>query len=283
MKHRAIKDLAQMNDKDLVNAVSEGLCLIYENGMSLWKSSQVLHEKEKAQGYRVLEAFACEEAAKYLILLDALRCPRTDNALFTRQLQKFNEHLAKGIYSKVCDWRPDSYGRLVGYVESQLKEYYLDGPNGIDWIFRNSIISEREEYFYVDYIAVDGESNSWLTPKRFDDVLMDFGTSIYIPGVLRVIENLHSLEIYQPNTLLEFSKYWRGVEFLKDTHHVKFRELNENCLLELHKKNLLNLKEEMVSGFVEYYPYPLYREQMKEEKVSKEDLRDKQNKWSPDW
>ena len=157
MKHRAIKDLNQLNDDKLIQEISIGLEKIYENCIELWTSAKVLAKQDKYQSFKVLEALSCEEGAKYLILLDALRCPKNEKELFTRQLVKFNEHLAKGIYSALCAMRPDKYISLCNYIKSYLKQFYLDGPEGIEWIFRNPIIAGREECIYVDYVDYDGE------------------------------------------------------------------------------------------------------------------------------
>ena len=71
MKHRAIKDLAQLKEEELYNAVSEGLFLCFENANELWENAESLFESRKFRGSRVLAAFACEEASKCLILLDS--------------------------------------------------------------------------------------------------------------------------------------------------------------------------------------------------------------------
>ena len=112
MKHRAIKNLIQLNSKDFTKEVSVGLEIIYESCLALHKSSLTLKKNKEYRGARIIESLANEEAAKFLILIDAIRCPNKEQKILSRQLEKFNEHLAKGIYAKMCSWRPDKYSSL---------------------------------------------------------------------------------------------------------------------------------------------------------------------------
>ena len=280
MKHRAIKDLSQVRQENLVSEISTGLSKVYENSLELWTSARSLFESKNYRGYRVLEAFAREEAAKYLILLDALRCPLP---LFASQLQKFNEHLANGIYSKTCDWRPDSYRCLREYVDSELDQFYLDGPNGIEWIFRNDIISSREECIYVDYVAYDSDNHEWITP-RAKDRYSDLFPHLVVPGVIRVIQALRSTGIEKAEALKIYAEYWRNFSFDDSTHHHEFRQAFIEFIKLLDNAGLLeNVQEKEISILLEQYPYPLYREAMKENKVSTESLKERQENWSPEW
>ena len=47
--------------------------------------------------------------------------------------------------------------------------HYLDGPNDIDWIFRNEIEARREELLYVDYVSSDN-GDRWQSPQQWDIV-----------------------------------------------------------------------------------------------------------------
>ena len=83
-----------------------------------------------------------EEAAKYHILLDAVRTDRRATA-FSTQLSRFNDHLAKGLYAGYQSTAPASYGESLAFLERERRELYLDGFNDVDWIFGNDILRER--------------------------------------------------------------------------------------------------------------------------------------------
>ena len=238
MKHRAIKDLNQLRDAELFQEISVGLDKIYENCIELISSSRHLIENKKYRASRIIEAVSKEEAAKYLILIDALRCPRKDQKNMTRQLAKFNDHMAKGVYAELCSWRPSSYKELCKYIETELNEYFLDGPMGIDWIFRNSIISKREEAFYVDYLQHD-EEHSWLTPQSHDSI-SKYGFLNSNPAIIKMVKAIHNIGISKVDSIKIFSVFWRDFEFDSSTHYQEFKKANLECLESLDKKNLLN-------------------------------------------
>jgi AbiV family abortive infection protein len=159
MRVRAIRDLANIrNDHEFFQELSEGLSLVAENASKLNDAIELLSSQKQFRAARVLLSVAEEEAAKYLILLDAARCPRHPQHLLPRQLGYFNSHLAKGIYAEASWWRVATFDDLRQHVDRERASHYLDGPSDVDWIFRNAILRRREERLYVDYVEVDGEN-----------------------------------------------------------------------------------------------------------------------------
>ncbi len=130
MKHKAIPDLAQLSDSDFLREIATGLTLLHNNANEIQKSATLLFEANNHVASQILQLVANEEAAKYFILLDAARCP-LGSAKRGAQLRKFNDHLAKGIYAKALDWRPDKLGALRRYVSTELDKFYLDGPSDV--------------------------------------------------------------------------------------------------------------------------------------------------------
>lgn len=96
MRARAIKDLSQLSDTAFFLEAAEGLEHIISNARRLYDSAVVLAEAKHGHGYRVLMSLSEEEASKFLILVDAMRCPRQPADRFSNQLARFNDHLAKG-------------------------------------------------------------------------------------------------------------------------------------------------------------------------------------------
>jgi len=284
MKHRAIKDLNQLADSEFFQEISKGLDAIYENCFELNKTYGLLIQNNNYRGARVIKNVLIEEAAKYLILIDALRCPRKNNDKeFTRQLEKFNDHLAKGVYAELCNWSPDTYNRLCEYIESQLDQFYLDGPNGVDFIFRNSIISTREQAMYVDYAQID-DTHSWLTPQQDDEMDNLFPPRGSMPAVVKVVMALHDAGISKIESILSFSIFWRGIVFDGNTHYQQFKNANHEFLKILDNQGLLQgASEDTFSLIINKMPFPLYKEEMKEKKIKLSDLKEKQQNWCPDY
>lgn len=276
MKHRSIKNLSRLRKEEFFPAVSKGLELVFENSSKLWESALELHNQGHVRGFKILDAFAREEAAKYLILLDAIRCPRKENANFARQLEKFNEHLAKGVYSHACEWQPGSYADLKRYVTLELDQFYLDGPSGYEWIFRNSIASQREEQIYVDYVEYDEGSNEWVTPETRKKHWDLYGAA-FEPAVIKMIRALHSTSLHLPSALHVFSNFWSNFEFTEETHHQEFEKANLESLQAVESASLLTEPtSEALAIILELYPYPLYKEPMREVAVSKAILKEQQ-------
>jgi hypothetical protein len=87
-----------------------------------------------------------EEAGKFLILLDAVRCGRKRQKVFAEQLERSHDRLAKGLYVATVSIRPAISAELLSYLEGLRVQLYLDGPNDVDWIFRNEVLSGRETH-----------------------------------------------------------------------------------------------------------------------------------------
>jgi hypothetical protein len=100
---------------------------------------------------RVVHQLAEEETAKFLLLLDPVRCPRGGDS-FERRLARFNDHLAKGIYAEYAGIRPAAFRQAIEFIDAHRRDCYLDGPNEVNWILCNSILGTRGEHLYVDYV-----------------------------------------------------------------------------------------------------------------------------------
>jgi hypothetical protein len=56
----------------------------------------------------------------------------------------------------------------VTYLARERQALYLDGPEDVDWIFRNAIEQRREEAIYVYYIAIRDywhDEHQWHCPN----------------------------------------------------------------------------------------------------------------------
>jgi hypothetical protein len=80
-----------------------------------------------------------------LILLDLVRLGWRDHSKVKAQISPFYDHLGRCIYVEVLESRPADFAEVRRMVEDMRQAYFLDGPNDVDWIFRNELLSSREE------------------------------------------------------------------------------------------------------------------------------------------
>jgi hypothetical protein len=165
MHPRALKRLLQLPRKERSPRISEGLGLLVEQVAVLDSDLSVLAKAERWRGLDILAAQADEEAAKALILLDFVRMDPGNQEASARQLGYFYNHLARSIYVEMVQMRPAEFAEVRGLVDMMRLSHYLDGPNDVDWIFRNPLLAKREESLYVDYIQEE-DGDRGLRPLR---------------------------------------------------------------------------------------------------------------------
>ena len=207
----AIEDLSQVGDDKLFTVVSEGINHIIENALELERIGKKLIKANESRGWNIMRGLADEEAAKVLVLIDYVRCPRSKSAEQARVSKYFYDHVAKSIYAEACDWRPAQFKDIRQYAELRLAGFYLDGPHEIDWIFRNDIIAERDRAMYVDYVqdvTVEGGDHNWQFPM--DDNVLAVGYSM--PSSLKVVLALAQCGMTTEPGLRIVATKWRDFE-----------------------------------------------------------------------
>ncbi|WP_165369319.1 AbiV family abortive infection protein [Rhodococcus sp. Q1] len=158
MQVRRLKAIFQVSEPRRFAELEVGLAQLGRSVMALAADAELLTEARRFQGAAVLQGFADEEAAKALILLDIARCGWTDAASVSSCMAAFYNHLSRGLYAEVYAGRPADLEDIRKYVDALRRQFYLDGPTGIDWVFRNSVIDDRETALYVDYVQTSGRS-----------------------------------------------------------------------------------------------------------------------------
>jgi len=101
MRIRAIADLCSLPRRDRLDVISEGLLCIIENSEAIESSARILAQHDSKRGYIVLHALAQEEAAKFLILLDAVRCPNKQQDNFSNYQSVLTIILLKGYTQSI--------------------------------------------------------------------------------------------------------------------------------------------------------------------------------------
>lgn len=279
MRLKAIRDLAQLSDKNLFMEVANGLTLVIKNLSRLCTAFETLMAAEQCHASRIIRMVAQEEAAKFLILIDAIRCPRNPSKRFIAHLGKFNDHLAKGLYARACNWRPATLDELQKHLDFFRQELYLDGPNDVDWIYYNDILQERTDVLYVDYVAPD-EGHHWSDPSQLENSIR------FVPSeseVIKISKALFEVGVASHEGLKIVAEIWRGAAIEPTTHWSEIRRLNIKTLRTLMKRGLLqNESQDMLSLITDMWPFPMYGVDLSIKRVMVDDLRQRQMAWNPE-
>jgi AbiV family abortive infection protein len=271
MKVRAIKDMCQFPEGSFFAEIAKGIELVTLNALRLEGDAEPLYIKN-SNGYDILMAVACEEAAKALILFDAARCPHKSNH-WKDQLPKFNNHLAKGIYALMCDWEPSTFAEVRRYIDAERKQFYLDGPNDVDWIFYNSILHSRERQIYVDYVRTE-DGHSWVAPSQ---IQRPFSHST--PRVISIARALRISGCASADALHLIAEIWRPVRMIDQFTRRELRELNYRTLTEMEARNLLKSDDDNVlAAIINYLPFPIYEIDLALEEVKIDELKAARNR-----
>ncbi len=280
MRVKAIQDLAQLPDPAFFEQVQEGMALCVSNAKRISDDCMALMDTKRVRGADILRIAAEEEGAKVLILLDAVRCPRAAlPAEFGRQLQYFNDHLAKGIYAEYCRRRPATFEDVGRWVNRERKEFYLDGPNDVDWIFYNDILRRREETIYVDFVENDGQ-HVWHDPMMLEAIGLPFMRRTESP-VLRLLNALTEAGCLASSALEIIAKVWRPAAIDEAFSWPALQELTLKTLEAMEQRGLLKTHaDDVCAVIVNEWSFPMYALDLRKERVDKNELRQAQQQWS---
>ena len=276
---RAIKDLCQLSDDALFDEVAAGIGYVIESVRGLDTAAHKLSKSGQKHPALLLGNLAEEEAAKILILIDAVRCPCKRHKEKSRTLGYFYHHLAKGIYSEVCRWHPVDYQELTRNVELERESHHLDGPNDVDWIFPNDITQRREDELYVGYMQADsreGEQGNcyWNAPAK-----MEIGLGYYTSNIVHLIQALHAAQATTPEGLSVIAETWRPVIIRPQMQSREVKSLNLQTLEELERRNILGCGSTKAQGLIlDLWPFPLWPLDLNKHDVKKEKLKTVQKK-----
>ena len=277
MRPRAIKALNQRCDADFFCAVAEGLTLVVKHAEHLWGGAKALYETGQHHPARVLALIAGEEAAKYLILMDAIRGPKSPQERRACQLGRFNDHIAKGLYAVAASMRPSNLRQLQEYLNPYRHTLYLDGPNDVDWIFRNEIKEERESMLYVDYVESNGAFR-WSDPTI--GAVLKSNMRLLPSRALTTALGLHQVGVGTSQALDAIAGYWREISPTHDTTWEEIKSANFQTLTLLDEHGLLmEQTSDIYSRIVHGWQFPMYDLELTLIDVKPSELHKQQNNW----
>ena len=211
-------------------------------------------------------------------MLDAVRCPQNPRDRLVAQLKKANSHLAKGLYAEASDIRPVDLTEVKRWADRESLQFYLDGPNGVEWVFRNRMTASREGALYVDYFNA-GSAHYWDVPGLLDDNISQLPPS---RAAMKITLALKHAGFSSPGALASIAGIWRSVPLSDEFDIYELRQLNIITLEELSRRKLLNEQpDELYSFIAREWFFPLYELPMKEIAVPAAELEAERNGWSP--
>ena len=277
LRAKQISQLAALAEPERMGALAEGMSLAHDNALRIWSGSQALSRGNNVRASAILQNVAEEEAAKFLMLLDAARCSPQK---LRQHLNRFYDHLARGIYARACSWRSNTYGDHLALVARQRQEYYLDGPNDVDWIFRNPIRAEREEALYVDYVQTE-DGYGWSSPRADD--FENLWPELEMPSAaIDLIEGLHRAGYTSARALSIVAKSWRDVELPATLDHWNVERLMLRELNEFSSCGVVALQEPaFLNALVCQYTWPLHLADLSLIRVDPDELEAQRERYYP--
>ena len=256
---RQARRLCQMKPEVRLAFLSRGLPVILASAQSLWRGSRNL-EKEMPREAEVLRILAEEEAARALVLMDAVRCPDHLVAARMGDIVRWSyDHLARLIYAEATSWKPATVGELRTYVDRERKSHYLEGYAG-EYIVPNWCLYRREGLLYADIEAGEEDELSWSDPAQSVLVASADGTKRLPPRSLVHAEALASLGVFTPAGLRATSEIFGQVEFIDQVERMYARELGKRLFTRLVKEKLPaeEATDKQASVLVYEWQMPMY-------------------------
>lgn len=280
MKPRQLYVLLNMPKDERADFLAEGMELLARHVEQLHDDLTHLIQADRPRAASVIDSLASEEAAKMLIILDMARTGWSDDALVKQQVGHFYSHLARGIYARVVHGRPAHYAEVQRFVDGLLQSLYLDGPNEVDWIFRNEVEAHREDGLYVDYVTSEG-TGAWLTPLTADRDVPFFewvGPSLIIELALATAR----AGFTQARALRLLGDAWAGVRIDSSTRWEVVRAINAALVDELESLGLQHqdMSEADLRLLHQQWTFPLSRIDMRRAtEVSGAQLQAQRSQW----
>jgi hypothetical protein len=245
---KQIRTLADMPRNDMVAQIAAGLPLILQSAEELADAAMALgvgnegfmelalDPQRPGAGRRrsvaILMAHAEEEAAKALMLVDLVRCPTRRQQDRQRLARQVYDHLARMIYSDSVWWKVASFAELRGYVEREREQFYLDGPNDVDFVYLNGLIYERESLLYADLVR-------WEHGLEWQRAGAPWGGGTRRGRALDLARALARVGAFEPAGLEAIDQLWNPLDLRDETHWQEVAALNRATLERLNELGLL--------------------------------------------
>jgi hypothetical protein len=269
MKPRQFAQLAGVSQKRRDTMLLEGLHLIADNVERLGLEVGRCDSAGACRAAELTYNAGREEAGKFLVLADLFRAPRLARKDLKPQLIRAKDHLAKLLYAQMADYRIADEDELFRMVAIHRQELYLDGPTGADFIFRNDLLTQREDAMYVDLIESEGEL-AWSGP-----------TDRRLHGVadcMRLAVAIRDCGLVTPDGIAALRQAWDGFhpnprpdpDHLQ-THATKWQDRTRQALASLQEATSPSVSPS-ATFVIERWPMPMVEVPLEMERRKPEDM-----------
>ncbi len=249
--------LCQMTAAKRYLFLDEGMPIILDSAEGFWNGALLLkaHRREA----EVLEGFAREEAAKILILVDMMRCPKQAQAQQVRtSITWFYSHLARLLYADAVAWRPTDKAEQRAYIDRHRRSHEVDGPVG-EYILPAGPVHDREQRLYADVEAFEGGEPLWNAPRRGDEHVSAWWLKSP-PPALRLTQAMRRLGLLTARGLELTAEVWGEENLTDDLTYYNRIALTKELLLRLQDAELIqeDAKQEDVGLLYHDWPFPMF-------------------------
>ena len=253
---RQAQQLCQKRHEERLAFLSEGLPIILASSQGFWMASCQL--KDRPREAEVLKGFAEEEASKILILMDAVRCPKSViDSKVRRIVGWFYNHLARLLYVEAMSWRYMHVAQLREYIDQHRKSHYIEADYSI---LPNWNIYERESVLYADILSGEEGEPGWNDPNLVFQPPDPVTFASDVPQVLKLVEAMAALGIFTPQGLKATSDIWDQLAFTNTEDKEDARRLTSQLIERLCKENLPkpDASQDHANEMFINWPIPMY-------------------------
>jgi AbiV family abortive infection protein len=249
--------LADLTDEALFRELETGLTLVAQNARQLADAAIALSQQGHARSGRILASHATDEAGKFLLLVDAARCPRER---LRNHLDRAGKHLARLLYAETAWLSPATFGELVGYINNNRASHYLDGYEGVEWVFPNQLLYWREQDLYVDYVEREDHTCAWQDPQHFDQ---QFGEGNALSprheSAVELVTSIADAGLHRAPALAVVASHWRGFVPTDETDSGELERLTIETIQDVDQQGLASDVEDTTwRRIVRQWTFPLW-------------------------
>jgi len=248
--------LCELSHEKRIALIAEGLPTILDSAESFADAARKLGAENRREA-AVLDTYAREEAAKILILIDGLRCPRNlANRNFGRVSKNYYSHFARLTYDDATSWKPRNIEQLREYVDGYRASHYVEGDFG-EFILPNETIYLREANLYADIQASDKGDLSWNQPLPVDELLFFLRSE---RGALKLAKALQLTGLTSQRGLHIIADVWGAKKFEDTTEWSTAEELIRETIRKALSEDLnhKNLEQQHIQAIYELWQMPMY-------------------------
>lgn len=266
------RQLCQMPQSEVTDFLAKGLPVIYKSAQNLSAAAEQLkgYPRERA----ILLGHAAEEAAKILILIDLMRCPKNKFAQTVgNSVRWFYHHGARLMYAQAAYWRPMDLFQLREYVDRVRKSHSLIGNVG-EHILPNWNLYEREALLYADVEAAAEGVLLWSDP-------VDIGNRDHFKtGIIELIESMSKLGFFSREGVSIIESIWGAFDYYENQPASSLNDLIQETLKRIIDAGLpsADADDSDIQTLYSLWQMPMYSLQFQELMVSTEELNAEQDR-----